>query len=143
MTKSELFFETSSELTRALNWLYQKYVHGGDEISQDERMHAHIIIRDTQKMMTEFEKLKDVQQQNYPLLLTVAEFAKVCRISVNTARRWITIGHIGTVRFTKGSGSGKRLIPRSELERLLDEVMKRGEEEATNKKMELSNQEKD
>lgn len=56
-----------------------------------------------------------------PPILTAAEAADVLRVSRKTVFRWIAAGRMRAGRSAMG-GSGKLLIARSELERLLGEL---------------------
>ncbi len=54
-------------------------------------------------------------EQSMPEVFTVAEAARVARISPRTLRNWIARGDVVAV----GMRTGKRVIPKSEVQRLL------------------------
>ena len=60
--------------------------------------------------------------ETLPPLMKKTEVAALLRCSTRTVSRLITVGRLRSFRLNEGAGSGRQLIPRGEVERLLREA---------------------
>jgi excisionase family DNA binding protein len=58
-----------------------------------------------------------------PPLATVDEVAGVLRVSTRQIKRWIATGRLRAARVVPGPGTSRVLIPRAQIERLINEAM--------------------